>query len=86
MSAGQSAVSFLCAAVLMMFIVVRRVRENVAKLALVAWLLGCNLVHGINAAIWSSNADPKAFGWCDVGTIFLEAPQRRYLTIYFFSQ
>ncbi|KAF9447643.1 STE3-domain-containing protein [Macrolepiota fuliginosa MF-IS2] len=68
MSAAQSAVSFICAAILAMFLAARRVREDVAKLALVAWLLGCNFVHGINAAAWSSNVDLKGLVWCDIVT------------------
>jgi pheromone a factor receptor len=69
MIAAPAAVSFLCSIFLAIFILVRRVRENVAKLALVAWLLGCNMVHGINASLWSTNVDLKALVWCDLGMI-----------------
>lgn len=70
MGAAQATVPFVCAAILAIFITTRRVRENVAKLALVNWLLGCNFVHGINAILWSSNVDLKAFEWCDIGAFF----------------
>ncbi|KXN85252.1 Pheromone B beta 1 receptor [Leucoagaricus sp. SymC.cos] len=68
MSSAPAAVSFICSAILAFLIAARRVRVNVAKLALVVWLLGCNMVHGINASIWSSNVDLKALGWCDLVT------------------
>ncbi|KAJ3567267.1 hypothetical protein NP233_g6478 [Leucocoprinus birnbaumii] len=68
MSAAPAVIPFLCSAFLAVFIIVRRVRENVARLALVSWLLGCNMVQGINASIWSSNVDLKALEWCDLMT------------------
>ncbi|KAF7759669.1 hypothetical protein Agabi119p4_11364 [Agaricus bisporus var. burnettii] len=73
MGSPQAAISFLCAIFLSLFIFARRVREDVARLALLAWLLGCNFVHGINASIWSSTVDIEGFGWCDVVTKFVLA-------------
>lgn len=87
MSAAQPAIPFLCAAILAIFIAVRRVREDVAKLALVAWLLGCNIVHAINAAMWSSNLDLKAFAWCDIGMLSSKFSLKRtdFTFLSFFS-
>ncbi|KAG5652720.1 hypothetical protein H0H81_003971 [Sphagnurus paluster] len=65
------AISFTCAALLAIFIPVARVRCNVANLAIVAWLVGCNLVHGIDAVIWNDNADIRVPVWCDIVTKFL---------------
>lgn len=70
MGVAQATISFTCAAILAIFLTTRRVRQNVAKLALVNWLLGCNFVHGINAVLWASNVDPKGFEWCDIGAFF----------------
>jgi pheromone a factor receptor len=80
MSAAPATISFLCSAILAVFIVVRRVRENVAKLALVTWLFGSNMVHGINASTWSSNVDLKALGWCDLGMFLSRLSFRNHLT------
>jgi hypothetical protein len=70
MGSPQAAVSFLCTIFLAVFIFARRVREDVARLALVAWLLGSNFVHGVNAALWSSTVAFEGLGWCDVGKKF----------------
>ncbi|KAJ7616405.1 fungal pheromone STE3G-protein-coupled receptor [Roridomyces roridus] len=44
-----------------------RVR-NCATLSLIAWLLAFDLVHGVDAAIWSGNVDIVAPVWCDIAT------------------
>lgn len=62
-----SAISFVCAAFLAVFIPVRRVRCNVANMAIVSWLVICNLVHGINALVWAGNVDIHIPVWCDIG-------------------
>ncbi|KAF5378592.1 hypothetical protein D9615_007161 [Tricholomella constricta] len=71
MRSDLSGISFTCAALLAIFIPVARVRCNVANLAIVAWLLGCNLVHGINAIIWADNIDISVPVWCDIVTKLL---------------
>ena len=68
MSSALAAVSLLCSVILSFFIVLDYIRNNVARLALVSWLLGCNMVHGINASVWASNVDLRALVWCDLGT------------------
>ena len=32
------------------------------------WLFWGNLTYGINAVLWSDNADVKAYVYCDIGT------------------
>ncbi|KAF8060136.1 pheromone A receptor-domain-containing protein [Lyophyllum atratum] len=71
MRSDLPAVSFICAALLAVFIPVARVRCNVPNLAIVAWLVGCNLVHGINAIIWADNVDIRVPVWCDIVTKLL---------------
>jgi pheromone a factor receptor len=63
------AISFICFIFLVVFIPVRRVRCSVVNLAIVSWLSGCNLVHGINALIWAGNVDIRVPVWCDIGII-----------------
>ena len=67
MHAELPAVSFLCFAFLVVFIPIRRVRCNMVNLAIVSWLAGCNLIHGINALIWAGNVDTRIPEWCDIG-------------------
>ncbi|KAG6811096.1 hypothetical protein H0H92_008984 [Tricholoma furcatifolium] len=38
---------------------------------MVAWLLGANLVHGINATIWANNIELRVPVWCDIVTKLL---------------
>ncbi|KAG6827326.1 hypothetical protein H0H87_005063, partial [Tephrocybe sp. NHM501043] len=61
-----AAVSFVSVALLALFIPIARVRCNVANLAVVAWLVGANLVHGINAIIWAGNVELRVPVWCDI--------------------
>ncbi|KAG6886020.1 hypothetical protein C0992_004730 [Termitomyces sp. T32_za158] len=71
MQATLAAISFVCAALLALFVPIARVRQNVANLAIVSWLLGANLVHGINAVIWAGNVEIHAPVWCDIVTKLL---------------
>lgn len=61
-------ISFVCAVLLAAFIPLQRVRGSVANLSIVSWLVGSNIVHGINAIIWSGNVDIHVPVWCDIGT------------------
>ncbi|GLB44324.1 hypothetical protein LshimejAT787_1602540 [Lyophyllum shimeji] len=71
MRSDLPAISFVCAALLALFIPVARVRCNIPNLAIVAWLIGSNLVHGINAVIWADNNDIRVPVWCDIVTKLL---------------
>ena len=59
--------SFVCAVCLAVFISVRRIRTSVPRLSIIIWLCGYNLVHGINALLWSGNVDIHTPVWCDIG-------------------
>ena len=63
--------SFVCAIFLAAFIPVHRVRTSVPKLSIILWLLGYNLVHGINALVWSGNVGIHVPVWCDIGEILI---------------
>jgi len=73
-------VSFVCAAFLAVFIPVRRIRISVPNLAIVLWLAGTNIVHGINAVVWDGNVDIRVPVWCDIGTSFHLNSRYRRLT------
>ena len=83
MISALAAVSFLCSVVLSLFIVLHCVRRNIPRLALVSWLLGCNMVHGVDASIWASNVDPRALVWCDLGTKFLPFFMSNFLSFWY---
>lgn len=71
MPVAYAVVPFVCAALLAVFIPVKRVRTSVPHLAIVLWLAMYNLVHGINAVIWDGNVENHAPVWCDIGECFL---------------
>ncbi|KAF9064867.1 pheromone A receptor-domain-containing protein [Rhodocollybia butyracea] len=48
-----------------------RIRSDVAQLALVLWLLVCNLIQGIDSLIWAGNTDIHVPRWCDLVTKIL---------------
>jgi hypothetical protein len=62
--------SFLCAGLLAVFLIllIRRPMVNTSNVSLVLWLLFGNVVHAINALVWSSNTDTSRIPvWCDIG-------------------
>lgn len=59
--------SFVCAVFLAVFIPVQRIRTSVPRLSVILWLLGYNLVHAINALVWSGNVGIHIPVWCDIG-------------------
>lgn len=61
--------SFVCAICLAVFILVQRIRTSVPRLSIILWLFGYNLLHGINALVWSGNVDMHVTVWCDIGEI-----------------
>lgn len=67
MAVELAIVSFVCAALLAVFIPVRRVRTSIPHLAIVLWLVGCNLIHGVNALLWDGNVNIHIPVWCDIG-------------------
>ncbi|KDR78090.1 hypothetical protein GALMADRAFT_64716 [Galerina marginata CBS 339.88] len=71
MAVELAIVSFVCAALLAVFIPVRRVRTSIPHLAIVLWLVGCNLIHGVNALLWDGNVNIHIPVWCDIVTKFL---------------
>ncbi|KAF8180673.1 GPCR fungal pheromone mating factor, partial [Mycena galopus ATCC 62051] len=44
---------------------------NTSNVSVVVWLLLGNLVHAINALVWSSNVEPRIPVWCDIVTKLL---------------
>jgi hypothetical protein len=62
-------VSITCSALMLLLITTSFVRQswNQGLLFLCFWLFLGNLTFGVNAIIWSDNADLKAFVYCDIG-------------------
>ena len=67
MAVELALLSFVSIVLLGVFIPVKRVRTSVPSLAILLWLIGCNLVHGINALIWAGNVNVHVPVWCDIG-------------------
>ncbi|KAI0742565.1 STE3-domain-containing protein [Daedaleopsis nitida] len=68
-------VSFVCLGLLAVLSPVFLHSRNVAVLSLVAWLVCCNLIHGINALLWAGNEVNHAPVWCDITTRVVLAAQ-----------
>lgn len=41
--------------------------RNIPFLFVIAWLLVCNIIQGVDAVVWADNALIRAEGWCDLG-------------------
>ncbi|KAJ7145520.1 pheromone A receptor-domain-containing protein [Mycena epipterygia] len=65
--------SFICAGLLAVFLIIliRRPTINTPNVALVLWLLFGNVVHSVNAIVWSSNVEARIPVWCDIVTKLL---------------
>lgn len=70
MHAELPILSFLCSAILAVFLWIPRVRVNIANLTILSWLILCNVVHGINAILWAGNVNIHIPVWCDIGAQF----------------
>ncbi|PFH48836.1 hypothetical protein AMATHDRAFT_5419 [Amanita thiersii Skay4041] len=68
MGSELTVLSFICAALLSISFLFRRIRGDIASLSFVSWLIGCNTVHGVNAILWSGNVEKRAIVWCDIVT------------------
>ncbi|RPD76924.1 STE3-domain-containing protein [Lentinus tigrinus ALCF2SS1-7] len=68
-------VSFLCMGLLLLLSPIYLHTRNVAAISLAAWLVVCNLVHGVNALLWSGNDDVHVPAWCDIMSRVLLAAQ-----------
>jgi hypothetical protein len=66
--------SLICSALLFFALTVKLLYQreswNLGVIALCFWLAVDNLIKGINAIIWSDNAQIKAYVYCDIGLSF----------------
>jgi len=46
--------------------------RNIPFLFVIAWLLVCNIIQGVDVTIWADNALVRAEGWCDFGEWLLK--------------
>ena len=70
MAVVLATLSFACAALLAVFIPVKRIRTSIPDLAIVLWLTGYNVIHGVNAVVWAGSVDIHIPVWCDIGVHF----------------
>ncbi|KAJ7588554.1 pheromone A receptor-domain-containing protein [Mycena floridula] len=64
-------ISFLCVALLSVFLPVRCINASIVNLSLISWLIASNLIHGINSLVWVGNVDMHIPVWCDIVTRIL---------------
>lgn len=69
MTFAMVALSFVCAALIFVFAITKRVRTSVPHLAIVLWLGSFNLIRGINAVLWVDNINIHIPVWCDIGEL-----------------
>src|ERR1700722_4014048 len=60
-------VSFICTALLVALLPVHFGRFSVTNLCITAWLLVCNVIHGVNAILWANTTELRFSIWCDIG-------------------
>ncbi|EIW56744.1 STE3-domain-containing protein [Trametes versicolor FP-101664 SS1] len=75
MRAELPAISFLCVAALVLVAPVFASSRNIPVLSLAAWLLCCNVIHGVNTLVWAGNDAIHVPAWCDIVTRVLLAVQ-----------
>ena len=59
--------SFLAVLSLFVILPLHLRSRNIPFLFVIAWLLVCNTIQGIDAVVWGDNALIRAEGWCDLG-------------------
>ncbi|KAJ8456856.1 hypothetical protein ONZ51_g11877 [Trametes cubensis] len=75
MRAELPTVSFLGVAALVLVAPVVASSRNIPVLSLAAWLLCCNVIHGVNTIVWAGNNAVHVPAWCDIVTRILLAAQ-----------
>ncbi|KAI0350976.1 STE3-domain-containing protein [Trametes cingulata] len=80
MRAELPAVSFLCVAALVLVAPVLISSRNIPVLSLAAWLICCNVIHGVNTLVWAGNDAVHSPAWCDIGA--LHSPLSAMITQY----
>ncbi|KAH9837860.1 pheromone A receptor-domain-containing protein [Rhodofomes roseus] len=71
MALALAAVAFSCAALLACLLPAYWSSRNVAMLALIWWLIICNIIQGVNVVFWAGNVEVRIPVWCDIGTKLL---------------
>lgn len=69
MRAELPTVSFLGVAALVLVAPVVASSRNIPVLSLAAWLLCCNVIHGVNTIVWAGNNAVHVPAWCDIGRV-----------------
>ena len=61
--------SFLAVLSLLFILPLHLKSRNIPFLFVIAWLLVCNIIQGVDAIVWANNALIRAEGWCDLGEL-----------------
>lgn len=43
--------------------------RNIPFFSLIAWLLLCNIIQGVNTIVWANDTSSYAPAWCDIGKL-----------------
>ena len=62
-----SILPFLCLVLSIALTLLHANSRNVAVLALLGWLLLCNLAQGVDSVVWAGNTVVHTPVWCDIG-------------------
>jgi hypothetical protein len=62
--------SFVSVALLILILPGQVRSFSIPSVSIIAWFFFCNLIHGINAILWSGNQSVHAPVWCDICEIF----------------
>ncbi|PCH42921.1 STE3-like pheromone receptor protein [Wolfiporia cocos MD-104 SS10] len=68
-------ISLLCALLLTCYVPLHCRWRSIPLWSLLAWLFTCNVIQGINSAIWSGNSSFKIPVWCDIASVLLYGAQ-----------
>lgn len=62
--------SFLAVLSLFVILPLHLRSRNIPFLFVIAWLLVCNIIQGVDAIVWAHDALIRIEGWCDLGEWF----------------
>ncbi|KAB5590241.1 Pheromone B beta 1 receptor [Ceratobasidium theobromae] len=68
-------VSFICTILVLIPLPYHWRTRNVATLSIIAWLVICNVIRGVNAVIWGGSTVVKYKIWCDINTKLIVGAQ-----------
>ncbi|KAB5589596.1 Pheromone B beta 1 receptor [Ceratobasidium theobromae] len=61
-------ISFICVILILILVPLYWRSSNVAVISGIAWLISCNIIRGIDTAIWMGSTAVKYKIWCDISS------------------